>query len=186
MKNLIGALMAVSFLLFSCQKETLTPNRDDTDQYKFGRVENGVKKPHKVSFYSVADPSQGWVECMPTSFGDVKLAKFNKVGGYGTHVGDIQMEYSTLTFTTCNFGPLEGQLTTAGEGVITADNGDKLNYTATNIVNGTDFTFTGTVMLNGGTGRFMDCTGEMDMKGSANMMNGTAMWTAEGYIIFKK
>ena len=186
MKKLLWAL-PLTLILWGCQKDVATPNRTDADQNTFGRVENGVKKPHKVSFYSVPDFSQGVIQCLPTSFGDVMMAKFSHVGGSGTHVGDIQMEKSTLEIIDCAFGPGEGQLTTHGKGTITADNGDELYFTAITTISAPDFLMSGTVTIAGGTGRFMDCYGEMVItQGQVNFMEGKAQWQNEGYIIFKK
>jgi hypothetical protein len=186
MKKLLWVL-PLTMMLWGCQKDVGTPDRSNTDENQYGKVEDGVKKPHKVSFYSIPDPSQGFIQCMPTSFGDVKLAKFSHVGGYGTHVGDIQMDKSTLEIIDCAFGPGEGQLTTNGKGTITADNGDELYFTSITTITAPDYLMTGTVIISGGTGRFMGCYGELvTTQGQINFMEGKAQWHNEGYIIFKK
>jgi hypothetical protein len=187
MKRLLTALIPLALVFGGCQKEVApTPDRTSVDQEKFGRVENGVRKPLKLLLHSVAVESEDRIQCLPEKYGDVTFPILSMVGGSGTHFGEVQMNKSTLIFNGCQFGPKPGQVTTPGHGTLTADNGDEAYYETVCTYEGSDFSFTGTVTITGGTGRFMDCYGEMFAKGKVDKGNGTAEWTNEGYIIIKK
>jgi hypothetical protein len=185
MKKLLWVLPLTLFL-WGCEKDGVTPDRTDTDQNKYGKVEDGVKKPVKLYLYSIAIPSENHIQCLPEIYGDLTFPMESMIGGSGTHLGDLQMDKSTLIFDGCQFGPGPGQVTTPGHGTLTADNGDELYYTTVCTYQAPEFTMTGTVILTGGTGRFMGCYGETNVIGKVDKGNGTAIWTSEGYIIFKK
>lgn len=186
MKNLLIALIPLALVFWGCQKDVATPDRTDVDQSKYGRVEDGVKKPFKATLYSLSVPLSPRVQCLPEMYGDIDFPTQNNVGGSGTHLGELQMDKSTLIFDACQFGPGPGQVTTPGHGTLTADNGDELYYTCISTYQAPDFTMFGTITLIGGTGRFMGCYGELEFLGKVDKGNGTAQWTNEGYITFKK
>lgn len=107
------------------------------------------------------------------------------VGGTATLIGEVQMMNSPFINTACYFNN-KGELVMEGNGTITAANGDQYFYTSTTYTNVSDFTFTGLVIINDGTGRFVGCTGECIMTGKQNANGIGSTWTAEGWMITKK
>jgi hypothetical protein len=65
-------------------------------------------------------------------------------------------------------------------------NGDSYNYITTHVIDLTTFTFTGTVDLTEGTGRFEGASGHFDMYDGINNPDGTASWKAVGTFTFVK
>lgn len=185
MKKLLNWILPLTMVIAGCQKEMATPDRSDTDMAGNGRTGMFVKNPIKVSFYANPDLTMGFVECLPTEFG-VKVAKKMIIGGTATHFGKVQMPGSYLEHTSCNLGPQPFELKAFGNGVIIAANGDMATFTSTTLTNAMDMTFTGTVTMTGGTGKFEGCSGEVIMKGSQDINTLTVTWTAEGYIMMKK
>jgi hypothetical protein len=172
-------------ILFACQKE-ITNAGDDSQaktEKKYGAMPEGVKVPIKdIMFHS--QPFAGApVLCQPEAAAFYLPHGFN-VGGTAGHTGTVQMENSPFYIKGCGF-TLEGKLMMWGDGTITADNGDKYYYTSTTYTNLADGTFTGTVIMDGGTGRFEGVKGEVTLAGQQYPQGGAA-WTAEGYLIMAK
>jgi hypothetical protein len=169
--------------MVGCQKDIQNEKDENApEMLKYGAVPGGVKKPIKVAFYSMVFPGNP-VKCMPDGANFYLPAGFY-VGGTSSHTGQVQIMKSPFTIVACGFtGPTELMMT--GNGIITAANGDEYYYTATSYSNMTNLTFTGPVVVNGGTGRFEGCTGELTMTGNQKP-DGSSTWTAEGWIITKK
>lgn len=185
MKKLLILLLPLIVVFTGCQKDLATPDRTDTDMAANGRTENFVKNPLKVNFYAIPDLTMGFVECMPVEFG-IKVAKKFNVGGTATHFGQIKLAESSTEHTMCYLGPQPFQLTALGNGVIVAANGDQGFFTSSTLTNAMDMTFTGTVTMTGGTGRFDGCTGEVIITGSQDITTLKVTWTGDGYIMMKK
>lgn len=185
MKNLIKWILLLLLVITGCKKDVGKPEETDTAMLANGRTGMFVKTPLKVNFYAIPDVTQGFVECMPAELG-VKVAKKMNIGGTATHFGKIQMEKSYSEHTMCFMGPEQFQLTALGNGVIVAANGDIGTFVAKYITNVWNMTFTGTVTMTGGTGRFEGCSGEVMMTGSQDMTTMKVTWTAEGFIMMKK
>jgi hypothetical protein len=45
-------------------------------------------------------------------------------------------------------------------------------------------TLTGTIHINGGTGRFKDATGELDLEGTVDLTVNTAEFSGDGWISY--
>jgi hypothetical protein len=73
-----------------------------------------------------------------------------------------------------------------GHGVMTGMNGDSYNYNTTYLYDLTNLTFTGTVDLTEGTGRFEGASGHFDMYDGVNDLEGGSSWKAEGTFTFPK
>jgi hypothetical protein len=184
MKKLLWLFIPVIAILFACQKE-IANERDPAvlkAEKKFGAITAGVKVPLKADFYSVPRMDLPPNLCTPTNIGFMLPGGFY-VGGESSHTGSVRLMESPFTITGCGF-TADGKLMMMGNGTIAADNGDKYYYTATTYSNMQDFTFTGTVIMDDGTGRFEGCTGEVTMVGTQSPTG--SQWHAEGYIIMKK
>jgi hypothetical protein len=184
MKRIIFWVLPLVLLFSACQKDIGGKDEASPDQLKFGRIDDGVKTPLKANFYAMPNMDVPPIQCMPAQ-ANVMLPGAMFVGGSATHIGEVQMMNSPFINTACYFNEM-GQLVMEGNGTITAANGDKYYYTSTTYTNLSDFTFTGVVIMNGGTGRFVDCTGECVMTGRQNANGIGASWTAEGWMITKK
>ncbi|MCU0387216.1 MAG: hypothetical protein MUE71_01250 [Chitinophagaceae bacterium] len=178
-------IIPLTLLLWGCNKDINPPDRSDTDMAANGRTGMFVKTPLKVNFYAIPDLTQGFVDCIPTEFG-VQLAKKMNIGGTATHFGKLQMANSYLEHTMCYMGPEQFQITAISNGLIMAANGDIGTFVAKYVTNAWDMTFTGTVTMTGGTGRFEGCSGEVIMTGSQDVNTMKVSWMADGFIMMKK
>ncbi|MEN8201042.1 MAG: hypothetical protein ABFS28_00505 [Bacteroidota bacterium] len=127
---------------------------------------------------AVSDPSLPQVTCIPAAYG-FTLSSGGNISGNVTFQGRINEELSTYVIDDCMFtGPT--QMVVNGHGVMTGMNGDSYNYIATYLYDLSDLTFTGTVDLTDGTGRFEGASGHFDMYDGVKDPEGSNTWKAEG------
>ena len=134
--------------------------------------------------HSTSDPTSPRVTCIPEDYG-FSLSGEGNIGGVVTFQGRINEELSTFVIDECMFtGPAE--MVVNGHGVMTGMNGDSYNYISTYLFDLITLSFTGTVDLTGGTGRFEGASGHFDMYDGLNNPDGTASWQAEGTFTFPR
>ncbi|HSR39600.1 MAG TPA: hypothetical protein VLL95_11850 [Phnomibacter sp.] len=179
MKKLLWALVPVMALMLSCEKQMFNSNSPNGEK-KFGAVENGVKVPFKGTMVGI--PTSVFNDCIPGQ----PIVKSMMLGGSGSHGGEIQVSKSWWTANTCQFDAGNMLLVEEGDGVVTVDNGDSYNIHAVVTNTLTSMTFTGKVIIDGGTGKFQGCKGEIDMINGRFQADQTLVWDATGYIIFAK
>jgi hypothetical protein len=179
MKKLLCALLPAALLFIGCEKQMLNGNGPNGDK-KYGAVENGVKVPVKAAMVGI--PTSVFSDCIPGK----PVVKSMMMGGNGTHTGEIQVSQSWWTAASCQFDPVKMLLVEEGDGVVTGDNGDQYNIHAVVTNTLATMTFTGKVTINGGTGKFEGCMGEVDMLNGHFLPDGTMLWDGVGYIIFAK
>ncbi len=127
-----------------------------------------IVRPVKGTFYAVDVPPYGNPQLLALS-------------GNATHLGNF-------TGTEDFYKPPDFSQFYS-EGTLVAANGDEIyfwSYPVLGIKGGTypDFygTLSGKVILDGGSGRFTDCTGEISITGVFDMAANCASWTADGWI----
>ncbi|MEN8156531.1 MAG: hypothetical protein ABFS10_06255 [Bacteroidota bacterium] len=127
---------------------------------------------------AVSDPAIPRVMCVPEAY-DFALAGGGNISGVVTFQGRINQELSTFVIDDCIFtGPTE--MMVYGHGVMTGMNGDSYNFITVHLYDLTNLSFTGTVDLTGGTGRFEGASGHFDMYDGVNDLEGGSSWKAEG------
>lgn len=123
-----------------------------------------VVRPMKGTFYAVDVPPYGNPQLLALS-------------GNATHLGN---------FTGNMYFHKPPSYSFYNEGTIIAANGDEIFFWSYPNLNFIIFpvsgTLSGKVTLDGGTGRFTDCTGELDITGVFDMSANCASWRAEGWI----
>jgi hypothetical protein len=184
MKKSIIAFSAI-LLLNACQKEI---NSDMTLQNespsKIQTQKEMVTRPISVNFTFNADITAPPVQCLPVDLGNLYVGGRLIISGTASHVGTIDPEYSWSNTQNCSFGPAPFQLTTPNVGQIAAANGDLMYFSAVVITNILDGSFTATVIITGGTGRFTDATGTIPIHGTIDFQTGSGSWTGEGTITY--
>jgi len=128
---------------------------------------NQVVRPMKGTFYAVDVPPYGNPQPLSLS-------------GNATHLGNFS---GTMDFYTPPDYPKFYNV-----GTLVAANGDEIyfwSYPILGIIglNPDPYgTLSGKVIIEGGLGRFTDCTGEINITGVFDMNANCASWTAEGWI----
>jgi hypothetical protein len=171
MKNLIYLLIFSLVILFGCTKDFMNDENLDLKHAK-------VPIPMKVEFCATPNMNLPPVACMPVQAG-VKLGGGMLIGGHATHLGEIIKEKSYSLTQNC-FLDGKGHLIEHTIGEITADNGDSFNYSLELTLLLSDFTFTGIINMDDGTGRFIGVKGEIFIIGSVDKANGEVCWTGDG------
>ncbi len=151
MKKIIISI-AVLMLIFigsGCDKETLM-TEEPTVNFKSAEMKS---IPITADFYAVTST---WI---PDG-----LAYSGNLGGNFSHLGKIDFEKSTFERTGLEIlGPYTVRWEMFGE-VVAAD-GDALHYTLWGIMDQEKNEYTSTVTYSGGTGRFENASGYLDVTG---------------------
>ena len=161
MKKATTALFVVLMFVFSCTKESVTPESDyGDDVLKKADVAKKVTKTLKIHESSgillyFADPPVPCEICDICEYGSMLLVQGT---GHATHLG---------AFTVINYLCYEDPTITRG--LLTAANGDQIHTMVTGLpVNGVY-----NYAILGGTGRFEGATGYIDMWGDIDIVAET-------------
>jgi autotransporter-associated beta strand protein len=141
-------------------------------------------RPMKVHFVSYPNNNVPPVQCMPLQYGDQKAFSMGWLAGNATHLGKVNKDLSPFWVNSCNFGPGMYELTWAINGQLTGANGDAYFYTGQLIIDGMASTLTGTIHINGGTGKFKEATGELELDGTVDLSVNTSTFSGDGWISY--
>jgi len=125
-----------------------------------------IVRPMKGSFYAVDVPPYGNPQLLALS-------------GNATHLGNFSGE--ELFFKPPAYSPYVS-------GKLVAANGDEICFRGNPILGIAGLnpyphgTLSGKIIIDGGSGRFTDCSGEVDITGVFDMNANCASWTADGWI----
>jgi hypothetical protein len=177
--------MAILPFLSACEKNQLMDEmmiQNKAYATKKVNIRMMVTRPLKIDFAATPNTELAAVQCLPVQYGQVYLPGGGWISGNGTHIGLVDSQHSAYVLESCAFGPSEAEVTTIYTGTITAANGDAYYYTGNIITAFVDGAMHGTITINGGTGRFLNATGSLELKGYADFQTGKAAWTGEGTI----
>lgn len=185
MKKLMLVLAATLFLL-ACMKEQSSDLLQQKNELNVSNAleKNMVTRPMYVNFYASPDMTVDPVQCMPSQLGTFFVGGGMKIYGTATHIGLVDADESFGRVTQCMFGPAAYQLSTRNEGQIAAANGDLMYFSSEDVTSVIDGSLTGVVTLTGGTGRFMNSSGYVNIKGTVNFQTGAVQWTGAGTITY--
>lgn len=177
MKKVLFFLILALVTMFGCTKDDVNLDKDlntENPELKMAKV----PIPMKAEFCMVPNMEAGFIliEGLDPTNPDSYLPKEGWISGHATHMGKIIMEESPTTFISAELTAMG--VKTISEGRITAANHDYYLFTATSY-SLPNKSFTGTVDMYGGTGRFKGMTGTVIMTGSE------MCWTAVGDIVYK-
>ena len=177
MKTLIYLFLVAMLLFAGCAKDEMFDQKSNNLELKKAKV----PIPMKADFCMTPDLNVPpvHIEGLPWDKPEYYLPGGGWISGHATHMGEIIMEKSTQKITSAKFVPGVG-VVSYSEGIITAANGDYYSFKAIMYSNPQNKTFTGTVEMFGGTGKFEGATGTVEMIGS------NLCWTAEGFMEFDK
>lgn len=114
------------------------------------------------------------------------------MSGTATHLGNLNVELSTLHHISCDLSFATMLLTTSVSGQLVSANGDVIYYTGDDVIDvfnlltgsGTTGSINGTWTVNGGTGRFEDATGSFTISGLVDFTTLTFTAEAVGTITY--
>lgn len=127
---------------------------------------------------STSDLSLPPVTCVPEEYG-FTLAGGGNTSGYATLLGRVNEELSTYVLDDCAFAS-QTQLVLNSHGQMSGRRGDLYYINVVNNIDLTTQTFTGTVVIEGGTGRFEGATGTVHMVDGVMHGDGTSSWKGYG------
>lgn len=178
-------VLAATLFLLACMKEQgsdlLQTNKLSASD---AMEKNMATRPMYVNFFATPDMAVDPIQCMPVQLGTFFLGGGMKISGTATHIGLIDAAQSFGRIQQCLFGPAPYQLTTRNRGQIAAANGDLMYFSSEDVTNVIDGSFEGVVTLTGGTGRFMNSSGYVNIKGTVNFQTGSVQWTGSGTITY--
>lgn len=176
MKKATTALFVVLMFVFSCTKESVSPDLDSGDNVlKKAKVEKVVTKTLKIhessgtTFMDAPVPCEDYEICDMCDYGFLYLVQGT---GHATHLG---------AFTVVNYFCLSEFPPMIMRGILTAANGDQI-FTH---VESVDYTVDPPVYhyaIDGGSGRFEGATGDIYMWG--RISDGTFDLVGEGEITY--
>jgi len=179
-------VLAATLFLLACMKEQSPDLLQQKNELNVSNTleKNMVPRPMYVSFYALPDMTVPPVQCMPAQVGTFFVGGGMKIYGNATHIGLVDADESFGRTQQCMFGPAAYQLTTRNVGQIAAANGDLMYFSSEDVTNVIDGSFAGVVTLTGGTGRFMNSSGYVNIKGTVNFQTGEIHWTGTGTITY--
>lgn len=92
---------------------------------------------------------------------------YGNMSGYISHLGKLNEMKTTWTGISNDFSQFPPLITFVNDVVLCAANGDLLYTTYTGILDVTTFEVTGSLVFDGGTGRFENASGQMSADGYA-------------------
>lgn len=157
MRRSTSALIVVLLFLFSCTKESVTPESESGDDYlKRGKAITKTLKIHESSGIIL-----NYVPCETCDFCEEGAVLFVQGTGHATHLG---------AFTVINYFCLEALGIIRGE--LTAANGDKIFTMVTKEPYVDDRGLVYYYSILDGTGRFEGAKGHIEMWGLIDYDNG--------------
>jgi len=181
MKTLIYLFVFAMILFAGCAKDEMFDQNSNNPELKKAKV----PIPMKVDFCMTPNGEFFPITNWPPEWGPGFVSAGGSISGNATHMGKVDAEKSWGQTTECYFDFQLMQIVMKNTGQITAANGDSYWYDGVSYIN-LDFTFTGTVTMRDGTGKYEDAQGKVEMVGSADMATMQTCWTAEGSMTFNK
>ena len=174
--------------LIGCSGESFTGFDDDaaTADVAAGAYMPKVDTPHMVPIkweFSVEPLPNGVLECLPSGSGVYIPASFS-VSGHVSHLGRVDADQSTASFTGCVLGA--GTISGDGHATLTGANGDAVELDGVLTLSFADGAMYGIWTITGGTGRFEGASGWIETTetpapdGSGSVGSGSGMITSPG------
>jgi len=191
MRKLLFISMAV-LLFAACQKESITENKSQFDAVSESSQANNPKaRPISGDLNNAPDPDAAPVLCS----GVVPISGQNLIYGNVSHMGKLKSGTVGIALD-CEITNFPSALDPSFRATINfneiwvAANGDKLFSSSTIYIVGdpatqnTTFTWTGSNIVTGGTGRFEGATGGWQQLNGKFFADGTATWSISGNITY--
>jgi len=169
-------MMPVFVLMAGCSKDNPSPDLGQNALKK-----KMVTKTMTVALVSIPDFSLPHVECLPEN-SYVFLCGGGSVQGNVSETGDVVTKVSMWRVNSCEISSGQDQVREFISGRITAVSGNYFTYTGTIIVNVVDNTMTGTLYIEGGTGKYHRSSGMVNIEGLVNVETGRCSWIGTGSI----
>lgn len=162
MKNVFFAISLLSILLFTVgcpepEKEYFEKGSVAPQEYK--------SSPMVIRLTSSPDFTFPQGTYVPKETGEVVLSAGGWMSGYATSIYHIDKDKSHFAFKEFTLGSNPYQLTSTFVGMLTQENGDSFRYNSVIFTQLLRSTFTGTIKIDGGTGKYEYCYGLLNITG---------------------
>jgi len=177
MKKLIFVSATILLLVFSCSKDPIDDGNGTSKNSATtsNSISNGTLM--RVWFNSLPDYSLPKVQVAPQGYSDKKLPGGGWMQGHSNITKIVDPENSHYVFTSSILGPGSNKTTSSLAGTITCQlYGCSYYYTAQIITDFEKLTFSGTLNIESGTGRYKGLTKTLDLTGTINPENGEYTW----------
>ncbi len=169
-------MMLSLIIMLGCSKEDQVSNPGQNDQ-----KQTMVTRTLTIVFSSIPDPGLPHVECLPEN-SQVFLCGGGTVQGSASEIGNVVANESPWKANGCEMGSGSNQVKEFISGKLTSVSGDYLLYIGVMTVNFSDATLTGSLYIEGGTGKFSKSSGKVDITGQINPATNCFSWTGTGTI----
>ena len=184
----LAIIVAAFGILSACEKaddlSTALPGQNTIDP---GTAGLRTARPFSATLSAAVDVNS---TNPPTACsGDIPFAAPDfLVSGIATHTGQLDAQLSLLHHVSCNVSLETMQLTTSVTVELVSANGDKINLAGEDVVDiaaligGTGLTgaITGAWTITGGTGRFSEATGTLEIAGVVDFATNTFTCSCAG------
>ena len=177
MKKLIIVSISILLLLFSCSKDPIDDlNRTSKNAVATSnQISNGSIM--RVWFTSSPDYSLQKVQVAPQGYKSETLPGGGWMEGHSDITKIVDPANSHFVFTSSIQGPGSKQTTSTLAGTITCQQyGCSYYYTAIIVTDFENLTFSGSLNIEGGTGRYKGISKTLDLTGTVNPENGEYTW----------
>jgi hypothetical protein len=181
MKKLVYLLIFAFVITSGCTKDSLS----DENVFLKKKSTQCVIVPAKCWFTTVPDFSMGFVPCSPVEM-EVALLRHGGMKGHLAHGGALITDLSYYNVLGCEFDYMNLTVTENIVGIHTVANGDCYTFTGQIQVDVTNGMLSGTVLVDGGTGRYDGATASLTLTGVHNFETNVATMTGEGLWTFTK
>jgi len=152
MKRIIFLLIGLLFIASGCSNETLN-------------TDSALEEANLKSATTKMIPSKGEIIISVDEYDAQGLGIKGKMSGYLTHMGKLDETKSTWVTLYHDFSQYPPLVIQVNDLVFCAPNGDLLYGTYTGVLDITTSEINGSTVLEGGTGRFENATGQSTVTG---------------------
>ena len=183
MKKILCFILPLLFVMSSCND--YFSDDSEVNELKSAKKEKYVTIKIHARLSSTVNYAVPMISCVP-EIAEVAVAGAGWIDGHSSLLGNVNQEESTYIITNCEFDPSTMTVSAFGTSQMVGANGDMYYLDVVEFIDLTTMNFTGYVDLTGGTGKFKDATGHVEMINGLVNDDGSGSWEGYGEIILKK
>ena len=181
-------LMGLFICCWSCSGDVdYSPENEDLqaeELLKSAKAGETITIKAYARLFAIHNEDMPYITCIPEEY-QLKMHSSGFAGGYTTLLGKVNLDSSPWYRENCMLGPGPTEVTVDGYGQVMGAHGDMYNYEMQYVADLAQMTFTGSLEVTGGTGRFEGASGHFDLYNGVLDEHGGS-WEARGYLVLIK